>query len=106
MTKEELQSQLSEIEKQIACLQNKKRQINAELDKLLESDIDFKVGDKVMSNLFELGEIVSVKGAPKCPIIALIHRNDTYCDDIAYFGRNGKHLGYCNDYTINKIIEK
>lgn len=101
--KEKLQKELNDISNQISELTTRKQELNRELDKLLAGYHDFMVGDKVITNLGEYGEVVSINGPEKCPVLVVVHRTDVNCDDMGMYGQNGKFYGSDNNYTIEKL---
>lgn len=101
--KEELQKELTDVCNKIDELSTRKHELNRELDKLLVGYKDFKVGDKVITNLCENGEVVSINGPEKFPVLCVIHRTDVNRDDMSMFGQNGKLYGDNNKYTIEKL---
>lgn len=99
----ELQKELTDISNKIDELTTRKHELNRELDKLLVGYQDFHVGDKVITNLGEYGEVVSIDGPVNSPVLVVVHRTDVHCDDMGMFGQNGKSYGSDNKYTIEKL---
>lgn len=65
---------------------------------------DAKVGDKFLTNLGEIAELISTNGGPKYSYLFLIHRLDVKCDDTTRFDING--CSFSEKYYIKTKMER
>lgn len=66
---------------------------------------NMKVGDKALTNLGEVCELISTNGPEAFPYIFLVHRIDVGKDDTGFFSIDGWFNKYSKKYYIKEILK-